>query len=160
MTDAIIICLIAAVVVLIAIGLIDYEIRKLGKNIVSYFSAFVEDYSHRSNRVEKSISDMDELLNYRLYKDLTTLTNNDDKLIEAMKILTEVTKENADRIDCLHEYLNMFDDTVITTIRDNYSYTREIKDILNKIDVQTVGASLEYTDESFRKMLEANGKGE
>lgn len=48
----------------------------------------------------------------------------------------------------------------LTVIRDNYNDTREIKGILREISNQTGGASLEYADENFRKMLGANGKGE
>ena len=152
MTDIIIICLIAAVVVLIAIGLIDYKIRKLERLINCYKIEIDGNLSNYYNLLENRLID--------LTIELSKINNRNDKFLEAMKILTDVTKENTDRIDCLHEYINMFDDTVITTIRDNYNDTREIKDILNKINVQTGGASLEYTDEDFRKMLGANGKGE
>lgn len=152
MTDTIIICLIAAVVVLMAIGLIDYKIRKLGKLMTGYKIEIDSNISNYYNLLENRLID--------LTIELSKMNILNDKFLEAMKILTDVTKENADRIDCLHEYLNMFDDTVITKIRDNYNDTREIKDILNKVDVQTGGASLEYNYENFSKMLGANGKGE
>lgn len=152
MTDAIIICLIAAVVVLMAIGLIDHKIRKLGKLMNDYKIEIDSNLSNYYNLLDNRLID--------LTIELSKMNNRNDRFLEAMKILTDVTKENTDRIDCLHEYLNIFDDTVITTIRDNYSDTREIKDILNKIDIQTVEASVEYSDENFRKMLGANGKGE
>lgn len=152
MTDTIIICLIAAVVVLMAIGLIDYKIRKLGKLINGYKIEIDGNLSNYYNLLENRLID--------LAIELPKMNKLNDKFLEAMKILADVTKENADRIDCLHEYLNMFDDTIITKIRDNYNDTREIKDILNKIDVQTGGASLEYNYENFSKMLGANGKGD
>lgn len=152
MTDTIIICLIAAVVVLMAIGLIDYKIRKLGKLMTGYKIEIDSNFSNYYNLLENRLID--------LTIELSKMNILNDKFLEAMKILTDVTKENADRIDCLHEYLNMFDDTVITKIRDNYNDTREIKDILNKLDVQTGGASLEYNYENFSKMLGANGKGD
>lgn len=152
MTDTIIICLIAAVVVLMAIGLIDYKIRKLGKLMTGHKIEIDSNLSNYYNLLENRLID--------LTIELSKMNKLNDKFLEAMKILTDVTKENADRIDCLHEYLNMFDDTVITKIRDNYNDTREIKDILNKIDVQTGGESLEYNYENFSKMLGANGKGE
>lgn len=151
MTDAIIICIIAAFVVLIAIGLIDYKIRNFERLMSSYM-----------NEIKNGISNSYDLIDNRLiglFNELLRLNSRDGKFVEVMKILTDVTKENTDRIDCMHEYLNVFDDTVITTIRDNYNDTREIKDILNKINDQTGGASLEYMDENFRKMLELDSKG-
>lgn len=147
MIDTIIICLIVAVVVLIAIGLIDYKIRKLERLINGYK---IENDGNFSNYYK--------LLDNRLIGlviELSKLNNRNDNIVDAMKILTDVAKENTDRVDCMHEYLNAFDDTVITTIRDNYNDTREIKDILREINNQ-----LEYMEENLSKMLGANGKGE
>ena len=147
MTDIIIICLIAAVVVLMAIGLIDYKIRKLERLINGYK---IENDGNFSNYYK--------LLDNRLISlviELSKLNNRNDNIVDAMKILTDVAKENTDRIDCMHEYLNVFDDTVITTIRDNYNDTREVKDILREINNQ-----LEYTEENLREMLELDIKGE
>lgn len=147
MIDTIIICLIVAVVVLIAIGLIDYKIRKLERLINGYK---IENDGNFSNYYK--------LLDNRLIGlviELSKLNNRNDNIVDAMKILTDVAKENTDRVDCMHEYLNVFDDTVITTIRDNYNDTREIKDILREINNQ-----LEYMEENLREMLGANGKGD
>lgn len=147
MIDTIIICLIVAVVVLIAIVLIDYKIRKLERLINGYK---IENDGNFSNYYK--------LLDNRLIGlviELSKLNNRNDNIVDAMKILTDVAKENTDRVDCMHEYLNAFDDTVITTIRDNYNDTREIKDILREINNQ-----LEYMEENLSKMLGANGKGE
>lgn len=46
-------------------------------------------------------------------------------------------------------------DVTITTIRDNYNDTREIKDILRDINNQ-----LEYMEENLREILELVIKGE
>ena len=147
MTDVIIICLIAAVVVLIAIGLIDYKIRKLERLINCYKIEIDGNFLNYYNLLDNRL--------IGLTIELSKMNNRNDKSVEAMKILTDVIKENADRIDCMHEYLNVFDDTVITTIRDNYNDTREIKDILRDINNQ-----LEYMEENLREILELDIKGE
>lgn len=96
MTDAIIICLIAAVVVLIAIGLIDYRIRNLEKLINGYKIENDGNFSNYYNLLDNRL--------IVLINELFMSNSRNDKFLEAMKILTEVTKENTDRIDFCQDF--------------------------------------------------------
>ena len=132
MSSTMIMLLIIAVTLYIGIVIIMYKLIEIS-HVTRDVRSTAEQYRRMIHDIqvcqERSLTETTDF--YRFYPATwKAFADEINGLIEAAKILTEISKNNTTKLNDLRDCTDTIDETVVTTIRDSYKMLEEIRDDL------------------------------
>ena len=131
-----------AIVVALGILIIEHDIAKITRSIKESKAAYNSDIhdildkiSDINLNVALIVYDLAEWKNV-ISNSIDDFSNTNEKVVEAVKRLADISKESASKLETLSDelaaYTSSIGSTVIPTIKDTYDISIKIEDILNK----------------------------
>ena len=131
-----------AIVFVLGFLIIEHDIDKITRSIKESKAAYnsdIHDILDKISRIHLKVDLMSYDLSewkHMISNSIDDFSNTNENIVEAVKKLADISRESASKLETLSDelaaYTSSIGSAVVTTIKDTYDISIEIKDILNK----------------------------